>query len=34
MTQMLLFDLYETWNKPVKAKESRAKLKQNEDFEE
>ena len=34
MTQMLLFDLYEAWNKPEKANEWRAKLLQIEDSEE
>ena len=29
-----LIDLYEAWNKPEKAEERRAKLKQIEDFEE
>jgi hypothetical protein len=30
MTQILLFDLYEAWNKPEKAKKWRAKLQQAE----
>jgi hypothetical protein len=34
MTQILLFDLYEAWNKPEEAEEWRAKLLQTEALRE